>query len=210
MSRWLRVFPMLNFPKIINPFTWFEKMKHFSLLFVLFTFVLPSSFASYIEDDYFENYEEYYDDGISFVTLATIKINYDGSGTLTAKYDNGRPVSLTFYYKSKSSFVNIEKTLAQFNAGETIIFKHPKDKNKAAMILEPVPSYFKSGDSYFFNLKAMSDFNTNEFINYRVGFYSDSNSPVLFYNNKQIKKIEISPRVSHLKWDGSFTGVEFK
>lgn len=185
-------------------------MKHFSLLLILFTCIVPHSFASSLEEDYLEHYEEYYDDGISLVTLATIKINYDGSGTLTAKYENGQPVSLTFYYKSKSTLVNIEKTLSQFSAGETIVFKHPKDKNKAAMILEPVKGNFQNGYSYFFNLKTISNFNSNNFTNYRLGFYSDTNSPVLFFNNRQFNKIEISPRISNLQWDGSFSGVEFK
>jgi hypothetical protein len=155
-------------------------------------------------------YESYVDE-FSVVTVAELNISHDGKGKLTVSYENGKASSIKFFYQNKYNITEIEKSFDELSRGESIIFKHPWDSSRPAIILEPLESHFKNGDTYNFKLKALSDYNGNYFTTYLVGFYSSSLSPTLFYNNAKFNLIEIKPRInlSKLSWDGSFSDVRF-
>jgi hypothetical protein len=137
--------------------------------------------------------------------VATFKVNHDGEGKLSVYYENGVPKILKFSYKNGS--VVISKTFEELEKGAEIVYKN-KDYPGKAIVLKKSGN-FKSGNRYNFNLMLRSKVKPEEHRTYPIEFDSTASAPKVYYKDNQFKSIEISPGVSFLSWNGTFTGAEF-
>jgi hypothetical protein len=84
-----------------------------------------------------------------------------------------------------------------------------KDYPGKAIILEKSQD-FVSGTKYSLILKVRSSVKPEKFTSYPITFDSPMEAPKLSSNGKNFKHIAISPGISWMSWDGTFTGVQFK
>lgn len=144
--------------------------------------------------------------GKLFTDVATLKVNHDAEGKLSVYFEKGEPKILKFTYNNNS--VVITKTFEELEKGEEIVYQN-KDHPGKAIILKKGEK-FKNGDKYSFNLLLRSKKKPEEHKTYPIEFDANATSPKVSYKDSQFKQIVISPGVSFLSWNGTFTGVDFK
>jgi hypothetical protein len=133
-------------------------------------------------------------------------VNHDGDGKISVYYEKGVPKILKFSYQNGS--VVITKTFEELEKGEEIVYQN-KDHPGKAIILKKSGN-FKQDNNYNFNLMLRSKVKPEEHKTYPIEFNSTATAPKIYYKNSQFKQIIISPGISFLSWNGTFTGVNFK
>lgn len=141
--------------------------------------------------------------------VASLKVNHDGEGKLSIFYENGVPKLLKMTYTNGKGATSIgQKSFEELAAGKPLNYEN-KDKPGNAIILEKGPTFI-NGSKYSLVLKIRSKLDPVQYTSYPIEFESDMAAPKLSAKGKNFKNIIISPGVSWLSWDGTFTKVDFK
>lgn len=141
--------------------------------------------------------------------IAGLKVNHDGEGKLSIFYENGVPKLLKMTYTNAKGVTSIgQKSFDELASGKPLNYEN-KDKPGNAIILEKGPA-FVNGSKYSLVMKIRSKLDPVEYTSYPIEFDSEMSAPKLSSKGKNFKSIVISPGVSWLAWDGTFTKVDFK
>ena len=144
--------------------------------------------------------------GKLYKDIATFKVNHDGDGRLSVYFEKGVPKIIKFAYKNNS--VVITKTFEELEKGSEIIYEN-KDHPGRAIILKKGEN-FKTGDKYSFSLMLRSRVKPEEHKLFPIEFDSNPSAPKVYYKDAPFKQIVISPGVRFLRWNGTFSGADFR
>ena len=145
--------------------------------------------------------------------VVDIKVNYDGSGSLSVYYDQqGKPRLLRLQYTSKKGKVTDKVlTFDQIAKGESLIYENSDVPGKAIVVEKQEP--FNNGNQYQFSFKvrkSLTGKDSEDYLSHALTFNADKDRHSVTAQNNKFTSIVISPGIRMLSWDGTFKGVEFK
>jgi hypothetical protein len=147
--------------------------------------------------------------GGMFKSISTLKVDYDGQGSLSVFYNNGKPSLLRLTYKNEKG--TFDKTIS-LDGSAPLVYENPEIPGPA-IIVEKIPG--ASADGLQFELKVRREVRRDLpaggiFSSFKIDLSTDMNKPTVSHAGKPFKEVLISPGISFFKWDGTFKKVNFK
>ncbi len=146
-----------------------------------------------------------------FQTVARLKVNHDGEGTIGVQYQNGQPVSVRLQYVTRQGTpVSLVRSLADLENGQPLVFQNAAVPGPA-IILEGGSS-FRQGNTFNFNIRLRTRLDPEQHSSHQIQLDASPNAPRLLTSGRAFNQIVISPGITLIppSWNGTFTGVQFR
>ena len=147
-----------------------------------------------------------------YVKVAELKVNHAGAGDLSVMVDEaGNVLAVKFYYKNGKDEKNFTVSVEDFNKGKGIEYPALKAGVVSPLRLTAVnPPGINGANGGNFKLTIATSLDPVKTQDSIVSLKKSNGKWLTETNNKEMKKVTLSPGISWMAWDGTFEEVAFE